>query len=74
MLSLNSIDPDEPHMTDELAGLRQFQEKLESGHMRLRRNQIDVTKSESTILKREISNLERILSVAKSSKCACGSK
>jgi hypothetical protein len=52
---------DEPHPADELAGLRQFLERLESGYMRLRRNQVDVTKSESGILKHEIARLERIL-------------
>jgi hypothetical protein len=40
---------------DELAGLRQFLERLESGYVRLRRNQVDVTRSEIGILKREIS-------------------
>jgi hypothetical protein len=52
---------DEPHPADELAGLRQFLERLESGYMRLRRNQVDVTKSESGILKHVIARLERIL-------------
>jgi hypothetical protein len=51
---------------DELAGLRQFLERLESGHMRLRHNQVDVTKSEVCILKGEIAQLEQILSRAKS--------
>jgi hypothetical protein len=50
---------------NELAGLRQFVEKLESGYLRLRRNQADVTRSEIDILKREITNLERILNRAK---------
>jgi hypothetical protein len=51
---------------DELAGLRQFLERLESGYVRLRRNQVDVTRSEIGILKREIARLERILGCAKS--------
>lgn len=50
----------------ELAGLQQYLERLESGYVRLRRNQVDVTKSEIGILKREISHLERLLSCAKS--------
>jgi hypothetical protein len=57
---------DKPHTADELAGLRQFLERLESGYVRLRRNQVDVTKSEVAFLKREIANLERILSRSKS--------
>ena len=54
---------DKPHPTDELAGLRQFLERLESGHMtlRLRHNHIDVTTHEIGILKREIAYLEQIL-------------
>jgi hypothetical protein len=54
-----------PRPTEELAVLRQFLGKLESGYLRLRRNQVDVTKSEADILKREISNLERIIVLAK---------
>ena len=54
---------DKPHPADELAGLRQFLERLESGHMtlRLRHNHIDVTTHEIGILKREIAYLEQIL-------------
>jgi hypothetical protein len=46
-----------------LAGLHQFLERLESGHMtlRLRHNHIDVTAHEIGILKREITYLEQIL-------------
>jgi|SRR5450759_654651 hypothetical protein len=66
VLPLKGSHMDEPHPTDELAGLRQFLERLESGYMRLRRNQVDVTKSEICILKREVSRLERILVRAKS--------
>ena len=61
MFPLKSSHMDEPHPADELAGLRQFLERLESGYMRLRRNQVDVTKSESGILKHVIARLERIL-------------
>lgn len=57
---------DKLHPADELAGLWQFLERLESGYVRLRRNQVDVTKSESSILKREICRLERVLNVPKS--------
>jgi hypothetical protein len=46
---------------DELAGLHRFIEKLESGYLRLRRNQVDLTKMEATLLKREIARLERII-------------
>ena len=54
---------DKPHPADELGGLRQFLERLESGHMtlRLRHNHIDVTTHEIGILKREIAHLEQIL-------------
>ena len=52
---------DEGYRTDELAGLRQFLERLESGSLRLRRNQFDVTKIEIGFLKLEIGRLERIL-------------
>jgi hypothetical protein len=54
-----------PRPIDELAALRQFLGKLESGYLRLCRNQVDVTKSEADILKREIANLERIIVRAK---------
>jgi hypothetical protein len=57
---------DKLHSADELVGLRQFLERLESGYVRLRRNQVDVTKSEIGILKREIARLERILGGTKS--------
>jgi hypothetical protein len=57
---------DKLHTADELAGLRQFLERLESGYVRLRRNQVDVTKSEIGILKCEVARLERILSRSKS--------
>jgi hypothetical protein len=49
---------DERYRTDELAGLRQFLEKLESGSLRLRRNQFDVTKIEIGFLKLEIGRSE----------------
>jgi hypothetical protein len=61
MLTNKSRHRSRVHPVDELAGLRQFLEKLESGYLRLRRNQIDVTKSEVDVLKLEITHLERIL-------------
>lgn len=62
-LIVNHMDGHSP--ADELAGLRKFLARLESGYLRLRRNQVDVTKSEICILKREIAHLERILNYAK---------
>lgn len=52
---------DEARPTDELAGLRQFLNKLESGDMSLRRKGVDVTQAEIAILKREIVHLEKIV-------------
>jgi hypothetical protein len=49
------------HPADELKGLRQFLEKLESGELRLHRNHIDITKTEAAVVKREIAHLEKVL-------------
>jgi hypothetical protein len=58
----------------ELAGLQQYLERLESGYVRLRRNQVDVTKSEIGILKREISHWSAFsVALSRGSKCAFGS-
>lgn len=61
MLPVKADPMDERYRTDELAGLRQFLERLESGSLRLRRNHFDVTKIEIGFLKLEIGRLERIL-------------
>ena len=47
-------------LADELVGLRRFLERLESPKTALFRNQVDVTESEISILKREIADLERV--------------
>ena len=49
------------HPNDELKWLRQFLERLESGKLSLRRNRVDVTKSEAAVVKREIAHLEKVL-------------
>jgi hypothetical protein len=57
---------DKPHPVDELKGLRQFLEGLESGKTIIRSGGKDVTRYEITILKREIAHLERIIARSKS--------
>jgi hypothetical protein len=52
-----------PRRAPELANLHRFVEKLESGYFRIRRKQRDVPKIETDILKREIANLERSLTL-----------
>lgn len=56
----------EPHPTQELAGLRQFLERLELGQMRMVLNHVDVTLREIGIVKREIVYLEQVLARLKS--------
>jgi hypothetical protein len=51
---------DELRPADELVGLRRFLERLESAKTTLFRDNVDVTESEISILKREIANLERV--------------
>lgn len=55
----------EPHPADELKGLRQFLEGLESGKTIIRRGGKDVSRDEIAILKREIAHLERIIARSK---------
>lgn len=52
---------DDPYTADELTNLRKFVEKLEAGVLAIRRDNIDVTKQQIRILKREIEFLEGIL-------------
>lgn len=49
-----------PLAADELAGLRRFLERLESEETAVFRNNIDVTESEISILRREIAYLDRV--------------
>jgi hypothetical protein len=55
------MDEQRPSATDELAGLRQFLKRLESGELRLSRGQLDVTQDEIAVLKREIAFLEKVI-------------
>jgi hypothetical protein len=73
MFPLGVAHVDQPHPVDDLAGLRQFLNRLETRYLRLRRNQIDVTKDEVRNLKLEIARLERIL-LWEQSKSVCGQK
>jgi exonuclease VII small subunit len=57
---------DESPAADELAGLRQFLKRLESGDMKLTVNGLDSTENEIDILKLEIARLERVISRFKS--------
>ncbi len=51
---------------DELAGLRHFLKRLESGDMKLTINSVDSTQQEIDILKHEIARLERVMARFKS--------
>ena len=57
---------DESPAADELAGLRHFLKRLESGDMKLTVNDIDDTQHEIDILKHEIARLERVIARFKS--------
>jgi hypothetical protein len=57
---------DELRSADELIGLRRFLERLESAQTKVFRNQIDVTESEISILRREITYLERVFANVRS--------
>jgi polyhydroxyalkanoate synthesis regulator phasin len=57
---------DDSHTTDELDGLREFLNRLESKEFAIRRGPLDVTQKQIDILKREIAHLERILARSKS--------
>jgi len=54
------------HPTDELDGLREFLNRLESKELAIRRGPLDVTQKQIDILKREIAHLEGILARSKS--------
>ena len=51
----------EPHLADELDGLRRFLARLTSNELTLRRGLADVTQDEIGVLRREIAHLERVL-------------
>jgi uncharacterized small protein (DUF1192 family) len=51
---------------DELAGLRHFLKRLESGDMKLTINSVDSTQQEIDILKHEIGRLEQVIARFKS--------
>ena len=57
---------DGSHPTDELDGLREFLNRLESKELAIRRGPLDVTQKQIDILKREIAHLEGILARSKS--------
>ena len=57
---------DDSHPTDELDGLREFLNRLESKEFAIRRGPLDVTQKQIDILKREIAHLEGILARSKS--------
>jgi polyhydroxyalkanoate synthesis regulator phasin len=57
---------DDSHPTDELDGLREFLNRLESKELAIRRGPLDVTQKQIDILKREIAHLEGILARSKS--------
>jgi polyhydroxyalkanoate synthesis regulator phasin len=56
---------DDSHPTDELDGLREFLNRLESKELAIRRGPLDVTQKQIDILKREIAHLEGILARSK---------
>jgi hypothetical protein len=57
---------DDSHPTDELDGLREFLNRLESKELAIGRGPLDVTQKQIDILKREIAHLEGILARSKS--------
>ena len=57
---------DDSHPTDELDGLREFLNRLESKELAIRRGPLDVIQKQIDILKREITHLEGILARSKS--------
>ena len=57
---------DDSHPTDELDGLREFLNRLESKELAIRRGPLDVTQKQIDILKREIAHLEGILARSRS--------
>ena len=57
---------DESPAADELAGLRNFIKRLESGDMKLMVNGVDGTQHEIDILKHEIAHLEQVIARFKS--------
>jgi hypothetical protein len=61
VLSVKGNPVNEPFSADPLAGLLRFIGKVESGYLRPRRDQFDVTKNEVVVLKSEIVHLKRIL-------------
>ena len=58
---MNSFPP-----ADELATLRDFLNRIETGELALRRGDQDVSKQEISVLKREIARLEKVLERVKS--------
>jgi hypothetical protein len=56
------------HPDDELAGLRRFLDALETGSMKLLRNNKDVTQEEVAKLKPDIEYLESVLARIRSGK------
>jgi hypothetical protein len=54
--SMNSFSP-----ADELATIRNFLHRIETGELTLRRGNQDVSQHETNILKREIARLEEVL-------------
>jgi hypothetical protein len=57
---------DDSRPADELDGLRQFLNRLETRELAIRRGPLDVSQKQIDILKREIAHLERILARYKS--------
>ena len=57
---------DESPAADELAGLRHFLRRLESGDMKLTVNDVNGTQHEIDILKHEIARLARVIARFKS--------
>ena len=53
---------DDSRPADELDGLRQFLNRLETRELAIRRGPLDVSQKQIDILKREIAHLESIIS------------
>ena len=47
--------------SEELIGLRQYLARIEAGELRLSQRQVDVTRDEIAVLKREIAFLEKVI-------------
>lgn len=59
-----------PHPIDELAALREFLDRLESGQTRMVKSGVDVTKTEAAVVRREIAHLEKVIERLKSGKAS----